>query len=67
MFIETYQLFAIGFLILVAGYGLGESHGRKQVKFRINKALDQHDVDVAHGYKDGYSGIGIVAIIRNLL
>lgn len=67
MFIENHLLFAFGFIILAIGYGLGESHARKQVKFRINKALDQHDVDVAHGYKEGYSGKGIVVIIRNLL
>lgn len=67
MFIENYQLFVAAITILAIGYGLGESHGRKQLKFRINKALDQHDVDVAHGYKDGYSGIGIIAIIRNIL
>lgn len=67
MFIEKYQLFVVAFIILSIGYGLGQSYANKALKLRINKALDQHDVDVAHGYKDGYSGVGIVRIIRNLL
>lgn len=67
MFIENHILFGVAVLTFVIGYGLGQSSGRKGIVFRISKALDQHDVDVKAGYKEGYSGLGIVRIIRDIL
>ena len=48
-------------------YGAGQSSGSKGVKRRIKKALDQHEVDVANGYTEGYSGRGLDRIIRDVI
>lgn len=47
-----------GFAALLV-YGAGQSSGSKGVKRRINRALDQHEVDVANGYTEGYSSAAL--------
>ena len=48
-------------------YEAGQSSGSKGVKRRIERALDLHEIDVAHGYTEGYSGLGIARNIRDII
>lgn len=59
--------FALACLAALLVYGAGQSSGSKGVKRRIRKALDQHDVDVANGYTEGYSKRGLGRIIRDII
>jgi hypothetical protein len=59
--------FAFACFGLFIAYGAGQSSGSKGVKRRIRKALDQHEVDVEHGYNEGYSGLGLGRIIRDII
>lgn len=59
--------FALSFFALVIAYGAGQNHGSKALKLRVNKALDQHEKDVAHGYTEGYSKLGLSRIIRDIV
>lgn len=59
--------FALACFAVFLAYGAGQSSGSKGLKLRIKKALDQHEVDVAHGYTEGYSGLGIARIIRDII
>lgn len=59
--------FALACFAAFLVYEAGQSNGSKGVKRRIKKALDQHEVDVAHGYTEGYSGLGLGRIIRDII
>lgn len=59
--------FAIACFGIFIAYEAGQSSGSKGVKRRIKKALDQHDVDVKSGYAEGYSGLGLPRIIRDII
>lgn len=59
--------FALSCFALVIAYGAGHNHGSKALKLRVNRALDQHEKDVAHGYTEGYSKLGLGRIIRDIV
>lgn len=59
--------FACACFGLLIAYGAGQSSGSKGVKLRVRKALDQHKIDVEHGYSEGYSGLGLARIIRDII
>lgn len=48
-------------------YEAGKSRGSKMVKNSILKALEQHEVDVSHGYTEGHLGLGLARIMRNII
>ena len=66
-----FSIYAVYFVLACfaafLAYEAGQSRGSKVVKNRILKALEQHEVDVSHGYTEGYSGLGLARIIRNII
>lgn len=64
----TYTMcFVLACFAAFLAYEAGQSRGAKMAKNRILKALEQHEVDVSHGYTEGYSGLGLARIIRNII
>lgn len=59
--------FALACFVVFLVYEAGHSRGSKGVKRQIKKALDQHEVDLAHGYTEGYSRLGLGRIIRDII
>lgn len=45
----------------------GNRMASKMLKNRVLKALEQHEIDVSHGYSEGYSGLGLARIFRNII
>jgi hypothetical protein len=64
----TYAMcFVLACFAAFLAYEAGQSHGSKMLKNRVLKALEQHEIDVSHGYSEGYSGLGLARIIRNII
>lgn len=59
--------FGLSFFALAIAYGAGHRHGSKALKLRVNKAVDQHEKDVAHGHPAGYSKLGLGRIVRDIV
>lgn len=50
----TYTMcFVLACFAAFLAYEAGQSRGAKMTKNRILKALEQHEVDVSHGYTEG--------------
>lgn len=66
-----FSIYAVYFVLACfaafLAYEAGQSRGSKMVKNRVLKALEQHEVDVSHGYSEGYSGLGLARIIRSII
>ena len=65
---STYAVyFVLACFAAFLAYEAGQSRGSKMVKNRVLKALEQHEVDVSHGYSEGYLGLGLARIIRSII
>lgn len=66
-----FSIYAVYFVLACfaafLAYEAGQSRGSKMVKNRVLKALEQHEVDVSHGYSEGYLGLGLARIIRSII